>query len=92
MKLKLFTSPTCPLSNAVEQFVRDYEVPAQIVNIDQAPGAREELAALNGGYPNVPTVILPDGTRLVEPSVRQLRELLAIPPDPWMGRLFGFSR
>lgn len=47
-----------------------------VVDIDQVEGAVEIVMALNGGYRSVPTIILPDGQVLVEPSRTELRSAL----------------
>jgi mycoredoxin len=76
--ITMYTSSSCPQSWATEQFMNDYEIPVNLINIDQVPGAREKLIEINGGYASVPTLLFADGTRLTEPSFRQLREKLNI--------------
>jgi mycoredoxin len=50
----------------------DYEE----INIDRDPGAVATVLEINGGYTTVPTILLPSGRVLVEPSRRQLLEAL----------------
>lgn len=52
----------------------DYEE----VNIDREPEAVATVLAINGGYTTVPTIVMPDGRVLVEPSRRQLLEALGL--------------
>jgi mycoredoxin len=50
----------------------DYEE----INIDRDPDAVATVLEINGGYTTVPTILLPSGRVLVEPSRRQLLEAL----------------
>jgi mycoredoxin len=52
----------------------DYEE----IDIDHNPEAVATVRAINGGYTTVPTVVLPDGRVLVEPSRHQLLEALGL--------------
>ena len=47
------------------------------VDIERDPEAAEFVMSVNGGNQTVPTVVLPDGTTLVNPSAAQVRERLA---------------
>ena len=38
------------------------------IDIDSDASAAETVVAINGGYRSVPTIVLPDGRVLVEPS------------------------
>lgn len=46
------------------------------IDIDRDPSAVNLVKRLNGGYRTVPTIILPDGRVLVEPTRRQLEDVL----------------
>jgi mycoredoxin len=41
-------------------------------DVEAAPQKHEEATNLNGGSPKLPTVVLPNGSVLVEPSEEQL--------------------
>jgi mycoredoxin len=47
------------------------------VNIEHDPDAAELVMQVNGGNRTVPTVVLPDGTALTNPSLREIKEKLA---------------
>jgi mycoredoxin len=47
------------------------------VNIEHDPDAAVLVMEVNGGNRTVPTVVLPDGTALTNPSVREIKEKLA---------------
>jgi len=46
------------------------------VNIDKNKEAEEFVLKVNNGMRSVPTIRLPDGSILVEPSAKQLKEKL----------------
>lgn len=49
------------------------------VEIDREPSAVEVVLQLNAGYRTVPTIVLPYGRVLVQPSRRELEDSLAGP-------------
>jgi mycoredoxin len=75
-RITLYTSNFCGHSWAIERFMKEHEIPVDLINIDQKPEAREQVMALNNGYASVPTLVFPDGTQLTEPSFRELRAKL----------------
>ncbi|MCI0396563.1 MAG: glutaredoxin family protein [Chloroflexi bacterium] len=78
----LYTSDWCAQATAVERFLEEHQVPVRVINISGNPEAQEELVALNDGHASVPTLLFPDGDKLVEPSFGELREKLALGPLP----------
>ena len=88
-RIILYTSRFCGHSLSVEHLFRQYDVPAEVVNIDGDAGARERLVELNGGYASVPTLIFPDGTQMTEPSLRRVREKLGIEKASLLDRALG---
>jgi mycoredoxin len=50
------------------------------VDIDKDASAAATVVAINGGYRSVPTILLPDGQVLVEPSRRTLLSALGLEP------------
>lgn len=47
------------------------------VNIERDPQAAEFVGSVNGGNHVVPTLLLPDGSTLTNPSIHQLKAALA---------------
>ena len=91
--ITMYVSSGCPQSWATERFINDNEVDVDLINIDKVAGAREKLIEINGGYASVPTLMFADGTRLTEPSFRQLRDKLNIePPSGVLGKILGMFR
>lgn len=47
------------------------------VNVEEDPAAAEMVMRVNGGNRTVPTVVLPDGAALTNPSIDQVKAALA---------------
>jgi mycoredoxin len=76
-QLIMYTTPWCGFCrNLKKQLARD-RIEMTEVDIEQDPAACEFVMSVNGGNQTVPTVVLPDGTVLVNPSAAQVRERLA---------------
>ena len=76
-QLIMYTTPWCGFCrNLKKQLARD-GIEMTEVDIEQDPAAAEFVMSVNGGNQSVPTVVLPDGTTLVNPSAAQVRERLA---------------
>jgi len=89
-KITLYTSSWCGHSMSVEGFLDRNDIPVEKINIDKDAESRERLIHLNGGYASVPTLIFPDGTKLTEPSIGQIRTKLAMEAPPGlMDRIRG---
>lgn len=81
-KITLFTSKWCAHSLSVERFLDNNDISVQKINIDGDSESRQRLIEINGGYASVPTLIFPDGTKLIEPSLSQLRNKLQLQRSP----------
>ncbi len=88
-QITFYTSQFCSHSWAVERFLTQNEINVDAINIDGNPEARAALIELTGGYASVPTLIFPDGTRLTEPSMGQLRSKLGIERAGLMKKIRG---
>ncbi len=66
----------------VEHFLKQHNVPTVMIDIDKDLESKQELIELNGGYASVPTLILPDGSKLTEPSLSELRIKLNLAKGP----------
>ncbi len=76
-QLIMYTTPWCGFCrNLKKQLARD-GIEMTEVDIEQDADACEFVMSVNGGNQTVPTVVLPDGTILVNPSAAQVRERLA---------------
>ena len=76
-QLIMYTTPWCGFCrNLKRQLARD-GIEMTEVDIERNLAAAEFVMSVNGGNQTVPTVVLPDGTTLVNPSAAQVRERLA---------------
>ncbi len=76
-QLIMYTTTWCGFCrNLKRQLARD-GIEVTEVDIERDPEAAEFVMSVNGGNQTVPTVVLPDGTTLVNPSAAQVRERLA---------------
>lgn len=66
----------CPDCIRVRRFLDANNIDYRWLNINHDASACAIVEEVNNGNQSVPTIIWPDGTFLVEPSIRQLREKL----------------
>ncbi|MCB8983148.1 MAG: glutaredoxin family protein [Ardenticatenaceae bacterium] len=76
--ITLYTSSYCGHARLVEEFLAEENIAAEVINITENPAAREKLMELNAGYASVPTLVFADGSKLTEPSIRDLRVKLGL--------------
>lgn len=72
----MYGTTWCGDCHRAKRVLEAEDVPYQWINIEHEPGAADAMARLNGGLQSVPTILLPDGSVLVEPSNRELTDRL----------------
>ena len=77
-KITLYTSKWCSHSRTVESFLRNHEIDVDKISIESDPEAKQELIEINDGFASVPTILFPDGTKLTEPTLFELRRKLGL--------------
>jgi mycoredoxin len=70
--LTIYTTTSCGDCRLAKAVLDRAGVDYEEINIDRDPDAVATVLAINGGYTTVPTILLPSGGVLVEPSRRQL--------------------
>ena len=75
-RLTIYTTTSCGDCRLAKAVLDRAGVDYEEINIDRDPDAVATVLAINGGYTTVPTILLPSGRVLVEPSRRQLLEAL----------------
>jgi mycoredoxin len=73
----MYTTPWCGFCRNLKKQLARHGIEMTEVDIEQDPAAAEFVMSVNGGNQTVPTVVLPDGTSLTNPSAAQVRERLA---------------
>ena len=81
-RLKVYTTKRCGDCMTTKAVLDQLGVVYEEIDIDQDPGAAATVLAINGGYRTVPTVVMPDGRVLVEPSRQTLVSALGLPLEP----------
>jgi thioredoxin reductase (NADPH) len=66
-----------PATYAVKNFLASNQVPYQWLDMDD-PTVRETHAGVSGGGTHLPVVVFPDGTTLVQPTMRDLAEKIGL--------------
>jgi mycoredoxin len=77
-RLKIYTARWCGDCRTAKAVLDRAGVDYEEFDIDRDPAAVAAVLEINGGYRAVPTIVLPDGRVLVEPSRRQLLAALGV--------------
>ena len=77
-KITLYVSSWCAHSRSIEGFLDRNDIAVEKIKIDGDQQARADLIEINDGYASVPTLVFPDGSKLTEPSMGQLRAKLGL--------------
>ncbi len=77
-RLTMYTTRWCGDCLMAKAVLDRAGVEYEEVDIEHDPGAAATVQAINGGYMSVPTLILPDGQVLVEPSRQALLSALGL--------------
>ncbi len=72
----MYGTTWCGDCRRVKRVLSERGVQYRWIDIETEPGAAERMLELNGGLWKTPTMILPDGKVLVEPSTSQLLHAL----------------
>jgi mycoredoxin len=75
--LTVYSAPWCGHCHRLKEGLTRAGIPFTEVDVDRTPGAIELITELNDGSWLIPTVVLPDGSALVNPSVREIEARLA---------------
>ncbi len=67
----------CPDCHRAQIILKKNNIEYTFTDIDKIPEASEIVMDLNNGNRSVPTILFPDGTVMVEPSNRELKEKLS---------------
>jgi mycoredoxin len=79
--LTLYTTRRCGDCKVAKATLDRAGVEYREIDIDDDAGAAETVLAINGGYQSVPTIVLPNGQVLVEPTRAALLTALGLAAD-----------
>ena len=72
----MYTTTWCAYCIRLKHSLRRAGIAFTEINIEKDPEAAALVERINGGNQTVPTVVLPDGTGMTNPSVRDIRGAL----------------
>jgi mycoredoxin len=72
----MYTTPWCGYCRQLKKQLAREGIEVTEVDIERDPSAADYVMSVNGGLQMVPTVVLPDGVTLTNPSAAQIREHL----------------
>lgn len=75
--LTMYSTVWCGYCRRLKSQLEREGIPFREVDIEHDPDAAELVMSVNGGNQTVPTVVLPDGSALTNPSIAQVRARLA---------------
>jgi mycoredoxin len=75
--LTIYSTPWCGYCVRLKRHLDRVGVAYTDIDIEADPTAAAVVMSLNNGHQTVPTVVLPDGTALTNPSVTELTARLA---------------
>ena len=73
-QIVMYTTQYCSDCRRAKAFFEANGIPYIPISIEGNHEATEFVMRMNNGYKSVPTIIFPDGSVLVEPSWRELKE------------------
>jgi len=77
-QITIYGTAWCGGSRRARLLLDEHGIPYRWVDIEADEAAARTLESLNRGYRSVPTIVWPDGSTLVEPSVEELSKKLGI--------------
>ena len=81
-ELKVYGAPWCPDCRRSKAFLSEHRIDYDWIDIDQDADALAYVEELQNGGRSIPTVILPDGGMLIEPSDEELAQALDVQVRP----------
>lgn len=66
----------CGDTRRAKRILNENNIEYEYINVDKDREAEALVKKINNGYRSVPTIFLPDGTTITEPSNDELREKL----------------
>jgi mycoredoxin len=73
-QIVMYAVEWCPDCRRAKFFFKRKKIDVLEVDVNADKKAEEFVKRLNNGFRSVPTIILPDGSMIVEPSTEELEE------------------
>lgn len=75
--LVMYTTTWCGYCVRLKSGLQREGIPYTEVNIEEDPAAADLVMKVNGGNQTVPTLVLPNGKALTNPSITEVKAALA---------------
>ena len=72
----VYGRPFCGMIKPIRKILQAVKAPHKYIDIYLNPDARNHVAKINDGNLSVPTLVFPDGSILIEPSIELLKTKL----------------
>lgn len=72
--VKFYGAMWCGDTRRARSWMDRYKVSYEWVDVDKDKSAEELVKSLNNGFRSIPTLLFPDGSKLVEPSTKKLED------------------
>ncbi|MEW6180150.1 MAG: glutaredoxin domain-containing protein [Chloroflexota bacterium] len=76
--LQFYGTSWCYTSRRARATLDELNIPYEYIDIDSDMEGRRFVEQVNNGNRSVPTIVFPDGSILVEPTVQQLKDKLGV--------------
>jgi mycoredoxin len=77
-EISFYGTDWCGASRRARRLLDQHKIPYRWIDIDQDETSARLVEELNHGFRSVPTLVWPDGSRLVEPSDEELTRKLGV--------------
>ncbi|MCX6054816.1 MAG: NrdH-redoxin [Chloroflexi bacterium] len=77
-KIIIYGTSWCGDTRRARQLFNDHTIDYEWVDIDQDQAGSKYVQSVNNGNRSVPTILFPDSSLLVEPSILQLKTKLGL--------------
>lgn len=74
--ITMYTTTWCGFCRRLKSQLAREGIEVTEIDIERDPAAADYVMSVNGGNQTVPTLVLPDGTALTNPSAAQVRARL----------------
>lgn len=72
--VKFYGAMWCGDTRRARSWMDRFKVSYEWVDVDKDKAAEELVKSLNNGFRSIPTILFPDGSKLVEPSTKKLED------------------
>ncbi len=72
--VKFYGAMWCGDTRRARSWMDRFRVSYEWVDVDKDKSAEELVKSLNNGFRSIPTLVFPDGSKLVEPSTKKLED------------------